>query len=577
MHLVKWNKQDIREQQKVIQGKKSPTIVLTNCTYLNHALKAWVEANIWIYKDRIIYVGSELPEENSNTQYYDCAGRVVVPGYIEPHAHPFQLYNPQSLADYASQGGTTTFVCDNLMNLLLLSNKKALSLMERLNDLPYSFYWWCRYDGQTELQNEDTVFSGFTYRSYLNSPYVIQGGELTSWPKVLEDDDNILHWMLETKKAGKKIEGHLPGASQKTLTQMALFGVDCDHEALNGTEVLRRLELGYTVSLRHSSIRPDLPTILSDLNELGITHYERMFFTTDGSTPCFYKEGVIDTLIKIAIEHGVPPLDAYSMGSYNVARHYGFDHTHGMIAPGRMANLNILIDEVSPTPESVLAKGKWVKLDGKRVQEESVVEWDKFGMTSLELNWDLSLDDMNFTMPVGIEMVNAVITKPYNIQSETATDSLEHFQDECFFMMLDRHGKWHINTVLKGFANVSGLASSYSSTGDIILIGKNKTDMLLAFNKMKEIGGGIVLTEHGAVIAEIPLDLEGVYSSRRMEEVIENEHELVLALQDRGYHFIDPIYSLLFFSSTHLPYVRITQKGIYDVKKKTVLFPSIMR
>ncbi|WP_429773967.1 hypothetical protein, partial [Bacillus licheniformis] len=27
----------------------------------------------------------------------------------------------------------------------------------------------------------------------------------------------------------------------------------------------------------------------------------------------------------------------------------------------------------------------------------------------------------------------------------------------------------------------------------------------------------------------------------------------------------------------HLPYIRVTPKGIFDVMKKTVLFPSIMR
>ena len=30
------------------------------------------------------------------------------------HVHPFQLYNPQTFADYASWLGTTTFISDNL-------------------------------------------------------------------------------------------------------------------------------------------------------------------------------------------------------------------------------------------------------------------------------------------------------------------------------------------------------------------------------------------------------------------------------------------------------------------------------
>ena len=42
-------------------------------------------------------------------------------------------------------------------------------------------------------------------------------------------------------------------------------------------------------------------------------------------------------------------------------------------------------------------------------------------------------------------------------------------------MLLDKNGKWHVNTLIKGFAtNVQGFASSYSNTGDVIIIGKTK-------------------------------------------------------------------------------------------------------
>ena len=34
--------------------------------------------------------------------------------------------------------------------------------------------------------------------------------------------------------------------------------------------------------------------------------------------------------------------------------------------------------------------------------------------------------------------------------------------------------------------------------------------MIVAFNRMKEIGGGIVMAEHGQVIGELPLTLRGL-------------------------------------------------------------------
>ena len=150
--------------------------------------------------------------------------------------------------------------------------------------------------------------------------------------------------------------------------------------------------------------------------------------------------------------------------------------------------------------------------------------------------------------------------------------------DECFLLLIDRNGKWKISTLIKGFArDLGGLASSFSNSGDIIVLGKSKKDMIAAFERMKELQGGIVAVDQGELIHEIPLSIGGVMSNDPMEKIIDDESRLREVLQERGYVHEDPVYTLLFLSSTHLPYIRITQRGLYDVKKKTVLFPTIMR
>ncbi len=576
--VERWSKKQIRKQLQIIRGEVAPTICLTNATYLNSVLNKWLQANIWIHEDRIIYVGKDMPLKMEGTEVVDCSNQTLVPGYIEHHAHPFQLYNPHSLAEYASVHGTTTLINDNMIWFLNLDKKKALTLIDDLDKLPTSMYWWCRYDAQTELENEEAIFSYSNMKSWLEHPLVVQGGELTAWPKVLHGDDSMLHWLQETKKLNKPIEGHFPGASERTLTQMALLGVSSDHEAMTGKEALMRLEMGYTTSLRYSSIRPDLPQIIEELLELGVDDFSRVLLTTDGSTPSFYEQGFMDMAIKIALDKGIPDTDAYAMATYNVARHYHLDDRVGMIAPGRLAHINILEDKNNPLPVSVLAKGQWVKKDGVHQYPVPSFPWEEYDVKPLELNWDLTESDMHFSMPLGIEMMNSVILKPYRISIDVTQEQLPAESDESFFIMVDKNGHWIINTIIKGFAkNVSGFASSFSNTGDLILIGKNKKDMLLAFQQLKQQQGGIVLTERGKVINSIKLELYGVMSNKRMEEVIKEEKSLVSALKERGYLFEDPIYSLLFFSSTHLPYIRVTQKGIFDVKKKTVLFPSIMR
>ncbi|GAF65553.1 adenine deaminase C-terminal domain-containing protein [Alkalihalobacillus trypoxylicola] len=575
--LYRWTKKKLRHQLAVVRGEQAPSLVLKNATYLNQARQKWLKANIWISKDTIVYVGKEMPPTLHDAEVIDCSNRFIVPGYIEHHAHPFQLYNPQSFSKYASLTGTTTFINDNLLFLMALEKKKALSLINKLDETPISMYWWCRYDTQTELNNHETI-SNSKMKEWLEHHLVLQGGELTSWPKVLNGDDAILHWIQETKRLGKPIEGHFPGASEKTLTQMALVGVTADHEAMTGEEALKRIDLGYYTSLRHSSIRPDLGKMITELKELGLDTFDRCLMTTDGSPPSFYEPGVMNHLIKIAIEHGIPPIDAYHMASFNVAKYYHLESKQGMIAPGRLANLNFLDSIENPNPISVLSKGQWIVREGQSYPEDESFPWSDYGVEPLNIQWELKEDELHFSMPMGIEMVNSVILKPYHISIDATVTELSDEHDECFFALIDRHGKWQITTMIKRFAHkISGLASSYSNTGDIILIGKNISDMVCAFNQMKLQGGGITLAEGGEIIGNIELPLLGMMSDKPMEVIMEQEKKLVALLRDRGYKHDDPIYSLLFFSSTHLPYIRVTQKGIYDVKKKTVLFPSIMR
>ncbi|MEL3962533.1 adenine deaminase C-terminal domain-containing protein [Lysinibacillus endophyticus] len=571
-----WKIHEIRQQVAVIDGKQAPSIVLKNTRYLHSVLKKWVNGNIWILNDRIVYVGNEMPTKLTNTEVVDLQGKVVVPGYIEPHVHPFQLYHPQSFADFASQSGTTTFIADNISYVLSLPNQKAFSILDQLKKSPFSFYWWARFDSQTEIENEDELFTNKSVLEWLERNDVIVGGELTGWPRIARGDDMMLYWIQASKIKGKKVEGHFPGASEKTLARMKLFGADGDHEAMTIEEVENRILHGYAVTLRHSSIRPDLPILLEGILEKKLNIFDHLMMTTDGSTPSFHQDGVMDKCIQIAIDAGVSPIDAYNMTTYNIARYYNMNHLHGLIATGRFASLNILKDEFSPNPEAVLSKGVWLKRDNQKVNSLPKIDWGHF--KPLNLSFKLSDDDFQFSMPIGIEMINDVITKPYSINLQFNKRELPVGLDQSYLLLIDRNGKWRVNTMIKGFdTHVKGFASSYSNTGEIIVIGKNIEDMMLAFEELKKLKGGIVLTENGEVVTSIPLPINGTLFDGDVEELIEYELTLKSELKKRGYKHSDLIYTLLFLQSTHLPYIRITPRGIYDVMQKKVMLPAVMR
>lgn len=576
MPEIKWKIKNIRDQIAVIDGKLAPSIVLTNATYLHTMFKAWRQGNVWILGDRIVYVGEAMPQNLEGTEIVDMTGKKLVPGYIEPHVHPYQLYNPASFAKFAAQTGTTTFLSDNMSLVFLTENEKAFTLLRELSNYPFSFYWWSRFDSQTEIDYEDELFSNQRVLEWLEHPDVLLGGELTGWPKLLHGDDQMLYWIQAAKQKGKKIEGHFPGASERTLTKMKLFGADGDHEAMTVDEVEARIQHGIKVTLRNSSIRPDLSDLLKGVVERKLNIFDHLMMTTDGATPAFYEKGIVDECIRIALDAGVKPIDAYQMASYNVARYYNIATLHGMIATGRYASINILEDEHNPTPVSVLSKGVWVKRDGVDTQSFEPFDWSALG--ELDINFDLTDDDFQFSMPIGIELVNDVITKPFTTNIFPAKDELPQDGDVSYLMLVDRKGKWRVNTLIKGFdRNVKGFASSYSATGDIIIIGKCIRDMHFALQALKAMKGGIVLVEDGQVVADIPLKIAGAMYDGDVSQLINSEKTLKAALRERGYMHSDAIYTLLFLQSTHLPYIRITPSGLFDVMKGKVLLPSVMR
>ncbi len=95
--------------------------------------------------------------------------------------------------------------------------------------------------------------------------------------------------------------------------------------------------------LRESSLRPDLRGLLDALKEApGLA--SRAMLTADGSMPAFIRDhGFVDHLIRVALERGVPPVDAYRMATLN-AGHLLRPGARdlGGIAPGRYADLCVL-------------------------------------------------------------------------------------------------------------------------------------------------------------------------------------------------------------------------------------------
>jgi adenine deaminase len=91
--------------------------------------------------------------------------------------------------------------------------------------------------------------------------------------------------------------------------------------------------------------------------------------------------------------------------------------------------------------------------------------------------------------------------------------------------------------------------------------------MARAAARVVELGGGFAFDGGWSA----PLEIDGLIARGGFQQALEIERELTRAMERAGYPFHDPLYSLLFASGDFLPEVRLTPRGVLEVKTRTVL------
>jgi len=98
----------------VARGDAPADLYLRGASVLNVYTGEIAPANVAIKGARVAYVGARDTMVGPRTRVLDLNGRVLVPGYIDPHAHPGHLVTPSALARHVLTLGTTALVGDTL-------------------------------------------------------------------------------------------------------------------------------------------------------------------------------------------------------------------------------------------------------------------------------------------------------------------------------------------------------------------------------------------------------------------------------------------------------------------------------
>jgi adenine deaminase len=122
--------------------------------------------------------------------------------------------------------------------------------------------------------------------------------------------------------------------------------------------------------------------------------------------------------------------------------------------------------------------------------------------------------------------------------------------------------------LIKGFGLKAGAfaCSAGWDTSDIVVAGANDSDMATAVNRIHRLHGGAVVCEDGKVLAQLALPIFGLISDLALTELVQQFEKVVAAAQKLGISFPDPILSLTTLSGAAIPYLRICEEGLVNLK-----------
>ncbi len=383
-------------------------------------------------------------------------------------------------------------------------------------------------------------------------PEVVASGEITSWIEVVRGNPRVARGIQAAKRERKRVEGHNAGASYNRLAELSAAGISADHEAINAEEALNRLRLGMWTMLRQSALRPDLPELLDGLKPV-IPSARRLMFTTDGATPSFYAErGMIAGCLRIATEHGIDDMRALQMATIDPATFLGLDEELGGIAPGRHATLNILGRKAGRPRPSTWTARSWPSTAASPPRSPTIPWPAGPPVTAPEA----------FTPLTGVQPVaryeSAVINRRHD-REVTPSDTQA--------ALVARDGSWITQGIVENLIDTPGFATTATTSLHLLVLGTDPAAMARAASRVAEMGGGFAFDGGWSA----PLAVDGLITAGTFDDAVALDRVLSHEMRAHGYPFHDPLYSLLFASGDFLPELRLTPRGLFDVKSRTVV------
>jgi adenine deaminase len=389
--------------------------------------------------------------------------------------------------------------------------------------------------------------------------------EMMNFPGVIAGDPAELAKLALDGAA--HVDGHAPGVVGARLQAYAAAGIRSDHEATTPEEGRERLRAGMWLLIREASAARNLEALLPLVAELGPS---RVAFCTDDREPSHIaRDGHINSLVRQAVQLGLDPRDALTIGSHNAARWHGLAD-RGAIAPGHRADLLLLPDLEQFVPDLVLKDGVPIG----DVPAAAAPEWARQTVRIQPLSPDeLRIPSDGSAVRV-IGLIPGQIVTESLVETPTVHDGLavaDPQRDLAKIAVVERHlGSGRVGVgFVRGFGLKRGaIASTVAHDAhNIVCVGVDDGDMARAIGRLAELGGGMVAVCQSGVRAELPLAIAGLLSDQPLAAVLEQSRLLSEAVAALGCEIEAPFHAMGFLALSVIPALKITDRGLVDVER----------
>jgi adenine deaminase len=553
---------------RVARGEEEAELLMKNARLVNVLSGEIHETDVAVASSRVVGLG-----EYEAKEVLDLRGSYLCPGLIDGHVHiESSMLRIPEFARVVVPHGTTTVVADphEIANILGLDG--ILYMMESSKGSPLEVYFMLpSCVPSTELETAGSRLMSYDISPLLREDWVVGVAEMMNYPGVLDRNGDVLARIAIA--GGKRVDGHAPRLSGKDLNAYIAAGIASDHESSSLEEAREKLQRGMYVMIREGSVARNMEALLELVTPKNA---RRCMLVSDDNDPAqLLEHGHMDHIVRKAIGLGLEPVLAIQMATINAAEYFGLRDL-GAVAPGYRADMVVFDDFDSFRIEKVFRGGRLVSESGEMLdmggERRPVPLRGTVNVSWIELEHFRIQAEGRKARVIELtpnQLVTRQVVHPVKTVDGVAVADVE--RDILKLAVIERHlasGNTGLGFV-KGFGLKRGaLASSVAhDSHNIIVVGTNDEDMTTAAVQIVKMQGGLVVAAEGEVLATVPLPIAGLMSEKSAKELRVEVENIEKAARDAGCTVSTPFMAMSFLALPVIPRLKLTDKGLVDVKK----------